>query len=300
MPKNCIICWDSLPNDPVHRPNDNKWWVNCPLCGHYLVDGDFSATVSSKPANSHLLSGANREMNEAGRTPIIDSFEELLSKVHVPRNPIEKMDRLLLSLSVSQKKVGDPRQFTETDFPLAYAHDHGEFSRIVETLRKMGLLVDYHQSNSHGELTYQGWNRVLELQKEIPISNQAFVAMPFAPQYNSLYDDGIRPALIETGYSPLRVDKKEHNEKIDDYILAQIKKSRLLVVDFTGQNAGAYFEAGYAMGLGLHVIRTCKNNEYDNLHFDTRQYPHIGWHTPDELKKKLVDRINAVAPIKSK
>jgi len=253
-----------------------------------------------RPDESHLLSGAVRELNEAGQTPTVESFEELLSFVRVPKNPIEKMDRLLLSLNATQKKMGDVKEFSEKDYPLAYAHDYPELCKIVEALRRRGLLFDHHQSNRHGELTIDGWNRVNELRSKAPIRDQAFVAMSFKPEFERIYEDGIKPALIETGYSPLRVDKREHNEKIDDYILAQIKKSGLLVVDFTGQNAGAYFEAGFAMGLGLHVIRTCKDNEYDKLHFDTRQYPHIGWHTPDELKKKLVDRINAVAPIKSK
>lgn len=299
MPKNCILCWTQLANDPIHRGNDNKWWVACAVCGHYLVDGDFSVTVAARHSDSHLLSGAVREMNESGISPSISSFEELLSAVRIPRNPLEKMDRLMLSISRTQNKMGVPKQFVESDYPLAYAQDFGEFVRIVETLRKMGLFVDYNQSNEHGELSYQGWKRVVEMSKSVPISDQAFVAMSFSPEFDPLYDEGIRPALLETGYRPLRVDKTEHNEKIDDYILAQIKKSGLLVVDFTGQNAGAYFEAGFAMSLGLNVIRTCRNDEYGNLHFDTRQYPHIGWENPQDLKKKLIYRIYAVAPIKT-
>jgi len=298
MPKTCIICWNPLNNEPIHRPADDKYWVNCELCGHYLVDDAFSASVTSKPLDSHLLSGAVRELNEAGQTPSFESFEELLSFVRVPKNPIEKMDRLLLSLNATQKRMGDVKEFLENDYPLAYAHDFTELRKFIDALRRRGLLFDHYQSNTHGELTIDGWNRVIDLELNAPFRNQAFVAMPFKPEFDSLYDDGIEPALVETGYSPIRVDRKEHNEKIDDYILAQIKKSSLLVVDFTGQNAGAYFEAGYAMGLGINVIRTCKDDEYGKLHFDTRQYPHIGWKTPDELKQKLIDRINAVAPIR--
>jgi len=29
------------------------------------------------------------------------------------------------------------------------------------------------------------------------------------------------------------------------------------------------------------------------LHFDTRQYNHISWETPEELKEKLIARIEA-------
>ena len=296
MPDKCMICWNDLSVD-AQRRNDDKWFVNCEICGRYLVDEGFSVTVTSRPQDSHLLSGAVRELNEGGQTPSFGSFEELLSFVRVPKNPIEKMDRLLLSLNATQKKMGDVRQFFQYDYPLAYAHDFTELCKIVDALRRRGLLFDHNQSNTHGELTIDGWNRVIELSRKAAVKDQAFVAMPFSAEFDSLYEDGIKPALLETGCSPMRVDKKEHNEKIDDYILAQIKKSRLLVVDFTGQNAGAYFEAGFAMGLGLHVIRTCKNDEYKKLHFDTRQYPHVGWDKPQDLK--LVNRINAVAPIKN-
>jgi hypothetical protein len=43
----------------------------------------------------------------------------------------------------------------------------------------------------------------------------------------------------------------------------------LLVADFTGQRGGVYWEAGFAQGLGIPVIRTCKSDELWKLHFDT-------------------------------
>jgi hypothetical protein len=52
-----------------------------------------------------------------------------------------------------------------------------------------------------------------------------------------------------------------------------------------------YFEAGYALGRGLKVIYTCREDQIDEAHFDTRNYPHILWKDADELKKKLIDKI---------
>jgi nucleoside 2-deoxyribosyltransferase len=96
----------------------------------------------------------------------------------------------------------------------------------------------------------------------------------------------------------MRIDAKEHVNKIDDEILAEIRRSKFLVADFTCETqkvrGGVYFEAGFAMALRKPVIWTCKQSSIDDLHFDTRQYNHIAWSSPDELCKKLKARIGAI------
>ncbi len=47
------------------------------------------------------------------------------------------------------------------------------------------------------------------------------------------------------------------------------------------------------MGLGIPVIWTVRQDQIDQAHFDTRQYNHITYSTPDELKTKLYHRIAA-------
>ena len=92
----------------------------------------------------------------------------------------------------------------------------------------------------------------------------------------------------------------EHNEKIDDKIIAEIRKSGILVADLTENNQGVYFEAGLAMGLGIPVIWTCRKDNFESIHFDTRQYNYIVWENPGELKEKLKNRIEATNPIRNK
>lgn len=122
--------------------------------------------------------------------------------------------------------------------------------------------------------------------------------MWFDKQLKPAWDNGFEPALKATGYEPIRVDHVQHNNKIDDQIIADIRLSGLLVADFTGNRGGVYFEAGFAMGLGIPVIWTCSDTKIDveNLHFDTRQYNHILWSTPEDLKVKLQNRIAATIP----
>ena len=68
-----------------------------------------------------------------------------------------------------------------------------------------------------------------------------------------------------------------------------------LVADFThgegGARGGVYFEAGFAYGLGIPVIYTCRADMVDKLHFDTRQYAHILWERSEDLRDALRNRI---------
>ena len=92
---------------------------------------------------------------------------------------------------------------------------------------------------------------------------------------------------------PLRIDRVHHNEKICDKLIAEIRTSHFLIADVTLQRAGVYFEAGFAMGLGRPVIWTCRQDDMKNVHFDTRQYSHVVWTDPYDLRTKLADRIKA-------
>ena len=56
-----------------------------------------------------------------------------------------------------------------------------------------------------------------------------------------------------------------------------------------------YYEAGFAHGLGIPVIFTCRKEDKGKLHFDTSHFNHIFWEEqkPEELKKALQNRIRA-------
>ena len=143
----------------------------------------------------------------------------------------------------------------------------------------------------------EAYSYLSDLEKSAVDSQQAFVAMWFDDSMQATYEKGIAPAIRDAGYKPLRIDQKEHLKKIDDAIIAEIRRSRFLVADFTqgddGARGGVYYEAGFAHGLNIPVIFTCRADVIDDVHFDTRQYNHITWKSPDELREKLARRISA-------
>jgi nucleoside 2-deoxyribosyltransferase len=132
-------------------------------------------------------------------------------------------------------------------------------------------------------------------------SSNAFVAMWFDSSMDAARTTGLEPAIRAAGYTPIVVNGVEHINKIDDEIISQIRRSKFLVADFTGHRGGVYFEAGFAMGLGLPVFWTCQKDDLLKLHFDVRQYNCIDWTDVVDLAQRLQRRIEAVigrGPIK--
>lgn len=147
------------------------------------------------------------------------------------------------------------------------------------------------------EIAMNGYKRLEKLKNANPNSDQAFVAMWFDDSMNDAWENGFEPAIVDAGYKPLRIDRKEHINKIDDEIIAEIRRSRFLVADFTSKpkeaRGGVYYEAGFAHGLNIQVIYTCRKDCFKDIHFDTRQFNHIIWNAPEDLRTDLAQRISS-------
>ena len=102
------------------------------------------------------------------------------------------------------------------------------------------------------------------------------------------------PAIRGAGYRPVRIDKQEHIDRIDDRILAEIRRSLFVVVDLTLHRQNVYYEAGFAEGIGKKVIFTCHADTASDRHFDIRQFNCLDWKAPEELRRRLEDRLCAV------
>ncbi len=118
--------------------------------------------------------------------------------------------------------------------------------------------------------------------------------MSFDSSLNDAYTSGFDPGIRAAGYRPLRIDGKEHINGISDEIIAEIRRSRFIVADYTLTNNGVYFEAGVAVGLGIPVIGTCRADFLNKLHFDIRHINTIRWESVDQLARDLSKRISGV------
>jgi nucleoside 2-deoxyribosyltransferase len=108
------------------------------------------------------------------------------------------------------------------------------------------------------------------------------MAMPYGEEeVETIVNDWFRPAVDETGFRLVRLDDAPRAGIIDNHLRVEIRRSRLLISDITHENRGAIWEAGFAEGLGMPVIYTCKKGEMGGKHFDLRNCQTVAW-DPDE------------------
>lgn len=214
-----------------------------------------------------------------------------------PKTIAQRLDKALLNLERMSKKPGawidiDPKR----DYPIAYAEDEEVFEFFLDSLAK-DEYIERKPSGSVNSIRLgtKGLNRVADLQRaqagQKPL--QAFVAMCFWDSLEDARKDGFKPGIEDAGYEPLIISEKDFLGDIHDEILAEIRKSRFVVADFTEHRQNVYYEAGFAEALGLPVIYTCHKDHIDKAHFDIRQRNHIVWETPDDLRVRLRQRIEA-------
>ena len=148
------------------------------------------------------------------------------------------------------------------------------------------------EQTAYCTLTAAGWLELDKIAQSGADSSNAFIAMWFDASRSDA-EKAINEAIANAGYIPIRMDRVEHLNRIDDEIIARIRQAKFLVGDFTGQRNGVYFEAGFMLGLGRPVIWVCEKADLANVHFDTRQYNIIDYSSADELKGRLRFRIEA-------
>ena len=234
-------------------------------CGTYQITREAFDDLRENPKyrdKLHLLAGALREASEKGFKTVLttSNIDQIISTANKPRHPLEAIERILIFIYRFEKLPYEYTTFEWLDYTITYSKNFKEFEYYLEKARDLGL-IEVSGNLRTCRLTIDGWQRVDALLRASIDSKQAFVAMWFDKKMDLALTEGIMPALKESGFRPVRVDLLEHNEKIDDKIIAEINISGLLIADFTGNRGGVYFEAGYALGRGITVIWTCQRTK---------------------------------------
>lgn len=156
-------------------------------------------------------------------------------------------------------------------------------------------LDNIFNSNSLVEfnITPAGLEKIYNLQQSLVLNKNVFVAMKFGDETNALRDK-LKEGIEKAGYLPRIMDEIEHNHQIVPEMLYEIKNCRFVIAELSHHNNGAYYEAGYALGMGKEVIHICKSDELKSgLHFDVAQVNTIVYDNIDELPDKIVKRIKS-------
>jgi nucleoside 2-deoxyribosyltransferase len=135
---------------------------------------------------------------------------------------------------------------------------------------------------------------------------KCFIASAFGyDDVDAIYDHCVIPILRKLGVTPLRVDRVEHNEDIDNKIFELLDSADLAIADLTYARPSVYYEAGYAAGKSKPVIYIAKRNHFKardddphgnfRVHFDLQMRNIISWTDPDRaFSDKLLNRVRLV------
>lgn len=138
-----------------------------------------------------------------------------------------------------------------------------------------------------------GWTRIETVEQNDNEKKNVFIAMSFDDSMNEVRET-IKNVIISNGYNPRIMDEVEHNHQIVPEMLYEIRQSKFVIAELTGHNNGAYFEAGYALGVGKDVIQVCRKDTFGaDGHFDVKQVNTILWEDQENLYKRLDARIKA-------
>lgn len=294
----CPLCGRNAQRE-MERGRD-AYFYSCELCGRYVLSRTLEVLVGRLDAEERALlpylRAHTRQTTEAGQIVTVNSNNwKDLALGHKSTTVSEKLNRLLQYLGNASAFAG---AIVKLDFalgaPLFDAVSEDEVGYLVDSLGMRNDIVGMDNFNGGKALkvTPDGWAR-LEPTGSGGTQGRCFVAMSFDASLKDSYESGIRLGIKDAGCEAVRVDEIAHNGKICDRIVVEIRLAQFVVADVTLQRQGVYFEAGFAMGLGRPVVWTCRNDDLRNAHFDTRQYNHIEWETPAELRTKLADRIRA-------
>ena len=341
MIQKCLFCDKEL--EGAHGESDTmQVHCSCLRCGDFLLERRCSDTFNAegfslieKRIISIVLRNEHERRNDLHPEKVItlDVLRNII-KQYLPIDPLAKMDDVLFELGKKSKYIGSIHNINvNSDYPYYHCLKPEELKSILMFLRAEGYISAPYLSDPSNDIsiTVKGYQRLREIMKPGKDSKQCFVAMRFSPEMDEVYEKAIKSAIefTEKGessprFEAIKIDSVEHTNDINDEIIAQIRRSMFMVCDLTGYRGGVYFEAGFAYGLGLEIIYTCRedwckeqvlkdadNNEVfflfddkknkieikkEGVHFDLAHRNRIEW-SPDNLEDfriKLENRIKAV------
>ncbi len=292
---NCPFCgkkYSKFDREPLR----DCFHIECKRCGKYSITGScLAGSVTERRAE---ISGVLRWRTERNANTILittESISGILNGADIPRKVPDKIDKIVTYIGKKSNAFGQYIDIDrDNDYSLTFSPSAQELSDILKYLMSEKLFEGRSKSAASSifeyRLTMTGWRHFYDLEKINVNARLCFVAMNFSPNYDFAYEK-IAEALATCGYEAYRVKGEQTNDDVTNLIISGIKKSKFVVAELSGERPSAYYEAGYAKGIGKEVIWVCKKGE--TLHFDTRQFSHILWEEENDLKKQLIDRVNA-------
>jgi hypothetical protein len=311
----CPLCGSSSNRNgtrPVIARRDMGYVreVSCRTCGRYSIDIDACRYIESHPASPYLpayirsklpLEADMRDAWPEDAAPVAlepATIPKLLADLPV-YSIDEKQALLLQRLALDSSSPGRQVYLNlRLDYPINWSLNAAELRFHLLALKESKCITleisDLGEETATVEVTPTGWKAARGGSSTRATSQTAFVAMSFSAAMRPTFDHGIKLAIQRAGFRPVRTDADIDIGRIDARIISEIRRARFVVADVTEQRQGVYFEAGFAIGIDVPVFWCVRQDDLPNVHFDTRQYNHLVWTSPEQLALDLESRITAV------
>lgn len=300
------------------RPNGNRHDVLCSNCGGYDISGSMFTTIENGNFSLGQLAILSHVVRRTISQPLVTTHfaDSVLANAKLP-GASELVDNLLLHISAELHGPGEVTDLRAASLRAVLGALSSTGVRwAIEQAMGLGLLEgnatrtigpDDDYQVMQATLSVKGWERVEALLREAKDSRKVFMAMQFGdPKLDAVFKDHFKLAVKQTGFNLQRLDDEPRAGLIDDRMRLEIRTSRFLVADLTHGNAGAYWEAGYAEGLGRPVIYTCRKDIFDDIikrpHFDTNHHLTVIWDPAalDDAMEQLKTVIRVTLPAEAK
>ena len=224
-----------------------------------------------------------REMNDF-TSPIVlamNLIRYIGDEVSKSGGPVNRLQRVSHAIGVEDYKL-----ISELD------HDLKQKNLIRGNLFYYPDGVELEDAN----LSLDGWERYEREKRGSFSGDYGFLAMQFGdPNLEEFVEEVVKPTVKESGYKLMHMRDVGRAGIIDNIMRMQIRDSAFVISDLTHDNLGAYWEAGYAEGLGKPVIYICEKNKFrgSGTHFDTNHSTTVLWSMSEreDFRRELIATI---------
>ncbi len=209
-----------------------------PVCGIYSITDDAVSKLNANIEEKRKITSVLAQKKCRGiKVPIritandqgivgewyLETIHDLLSQY--PLSPLEMLDEALVNISYLIKHPSEDISITEDEVWYLYSYDLYSSSYILRQFEQLGFIKLSFNGPGKQRFTIEasGWSKLSQLMRNLSkFRKQAFVAMWFDESMDVFFNDGIKLAVEHDGTKCLKIDLKEHNNKICDEIMRKL------------------------------------------------------------------------------
>lgn len=271
-------CLEGLDNIGISTPTRIETLIPDPK----IDPRDLKKYARFKEGQTHFL---NNRSKKSRRFILVNSTDVLLS-VDGSKGARSRATREMIDLALALEKPCLPLPFTGGASLQRWKENRIHIQKCFDMEDEIADKLE------NVELRYMDRTEIADLAETVKellirkLKRKIFVIMPFKGEYNSLYDETIKKAIITQEFIPVRADRLNLVGNAIEVLRSAINSCDAAIALITDRNPNVMYELGLAHALGKPVIIM---NELDHksdlpeLPFDLKNEYVVGY--DDDLEK---------------